>query len=75
MANVDRPNGFKIVKTLSGAPISSMIRSVGVTDGTDIFVGDLISLTSGLAAVAATNDTRQVRLIKVKKAPIVNLIH
>ena len=57
MANVDRPNGFKVVKTLSGAPISSMIRSVGVTDGTDIFVGDMVTLTSGLAAVTASNDT------------------
>ena len=57
MANVDRPNGFRPVKTLSGAPVSSLIRSIGVTDGTDIFRGDFISLTSGLAAVAATNDT------------------
>lgn len=56
MANVDRPNGFKIVKTLSGAPITSMIRSIGVTDGTDIFVNDIINLASGLAAVGATND-------------------
>ena len=57
MANVDRPNGFKIVKTLSGAPITSMIRSTGVADGTDIFVGDIVTLSSGLAAVGATNDT------------------
>lgn len=56
MANPDRPSGFRPVKTLSGAPWSSMVRSVGVTDGTDIFIGDLISLTSNLAAVSATND-------------------
>ena len=56
MANPDKPNGFKLVKTLSGAPVGSVIRSVGVTDGTDIFRGDLLSLTSNLAAVAATND-------------------
>lgn len=56
MANPDRPNGFKFIKTKSGAPISGMVRSVGVTDGTDIFVGDLLTLTSGLAAVAASND-------------------
>ena len=56
MANPDRPNGFKFVKTLSGAPMTSVMRSIGVTDGTDIFRGDLLSLTSNLAAVAATND-------------------
>ena len=57
MANPDKPNGFKLVKTLTGAPVVSVMRSVGVTDGTDIFVGDLLTLTSNLAAVAATNDT------------------
>ena len=56
MANPDRPNGFKFVRSLSGAPMSGLVRSVGVTDGADMFVGDLISLTSNLAAVAATND-------------------
>lgn len=57
MANPDRSNGFKPVKTTTGAPISGMIRSIGVTDGTDIFVGDMLTLTSGLAAVSATADT------------------
>lgn len=57
MANVDRPNGFRVVKTLSGAPLSGMIRTAGVTDGADIFVGDLVTLTSGLILAAATNDT------------------
>jgi hypothetical protein len=56
MANIDRPNGFKAVKTLSGAPVSSLIRYIGVTDGADMFIGDLINLASGLGAVAATND-------------------
>lgn len=56
MANPDRPSGFKFVKTLSGAPMQSVIRSIGVTDGTDIFKGDLISLSSNLGAVAATAD-------------------
>lgn len=56
MANVDRPNGFRPVKTLSGAPVTSLIRSIGVTDGADMFVGDLLNLASGLAAVAASND-------------------
>ena len=57
MANVDRPNGFRPVKTLSGAPVSSMIRSIGVADGEDIFVGDILNLESGLADPGATNDT------------------
>jgi len=56
MANIDRPNGFKPVKTLSGRPMTSMIRTIGVTDGADIFRYDLINLASGLAAQAATND-------------------
>ncbi len=56
MANVDRPNGFKFVKTFSGAPVASMIRAIGVADGADIFVGDAVTLASGLAAPGATND-------------------
>ena len=56
MANVDRPNGFRPVKTFSGAPVTSVVRAIGVTDGADIFVGDMLNLASGLAAVAATND-------------------
>lgn len=49
MANVDRPNGFKFIKTMSGAPVSGMIRSVGIADSADIFVGDALQLSSGLA--------------------------
>ena len=56
MANPDRPSGFKLVASLTGAPVSSMIRSVGITDGTDLFVGDVINITSNLAKVGATND-------------------
>lgn len=56
MANVDRPNGFRPVKTLSGRPWNAMIRSIGVADGGDIFIGDALNLESGLAAQAATND-------------------
>lgn len=48
MANVDRPNGFRFVKTLSGS-FQPVVRSVGVADGADIFVGDAIALSSGLA--------------------------
>lgn len=57
MANVDRPNGFRPVKTLSGAPVSGLIRTIGMGDGEDCFVGDLINLASGLALVADTGDT------------------
>lgn len=56
MANTDRPNGFRAVKTISGAPVTGMIRSIGVADSADIFVGDPINLESGLAAPGATND-------------------
>lgn len=57
MANVDRPNGFKPVKTISGASWRGAIRAIGVADGADIFVGDPINLESGLAAPGATADT------------------
>lgn len=56
MANPDRPSGFRPVKTLSGAPWTGMIRSVGVTDAEDIFLGDAISLVSNLGKVMATAD-------------------
>jgi hypothetical protein len=56
MANVDRPNGFRPIKFTSGAPWTGQMRAIGVTDSADMFVGDFISLTSGLAAVSATND-------------------
>lgn len=57
MANVDRPNGLRPVKTLSGAPWTGMVRAIGVADGADIFIGDPLNLESGLAAPGATNDT------------------
>ena len=56
MANVDRPNGFRPVKTFSGAPVSSLIRSVGVADGADIFIGDALKLASGLATASTAHD-------------------
>lgn len=57
MANPDRPRGFTPVKTLSGAPVSALIRAIGVADGEDIFIGDMINLESGLADPMATNDS------------------
>jgi len=55
MANVNRPRGFTPVKTLSGAPLSGMIRQVGVADSADIFIGDALTLSSGLAAAASAH--------------------
>jgi hypothetical protein len=55
MNNKDTPNGFKPVKTFSGAPWSSMIRTVGVADGGNIFIGDAIKLSSGLAAASTAH--------------------
>lgn len=56
MANVDRPNGFRAVKTVSGAPVTGLIRSVGVADGADIFVNDALTLSSGLATRMSVGD-------------------
>ena len=56
MANVDRPNGFSLVRTFSGAPLTSLIRTVGVADGEDIFRGDIVNLETGLADPGATDD-------------------
>lgn len=49
MANTDRPNGFRAVKTLNGSPVTQMVRTIGVADGADIFVGDALETASGLA--------------------------
>lgn len=57
MANTDRPNGFTPVKTLSGAPWQSLIKTIGMGNGEDLFVGDAINLATGLALVADTADT------------------
>lgn len=54
MANVNRPNGFRAVKTFSGLAPNQLIRSIGVTDGADLFLGDALILASGLAAQAST---------------------
>ena len=52
MANTDNPNGFTFIKTLSGSPASGMIRAV--TPGADdLYIGDPISITAGVAVQAA----------------------
>lgn len=57
MANPDRPNGFTPVGTISGAPVSARLMAVGIADGEDVFIGDMVNLESGLADPMATNDT------------------
>jgi hypothetical protein len=66
MANVDRPNGFRPYRYLNGAPYNGAFTSyvVPASDGTALFVGDLVKLsatgdaTTGLRGVvqAAAGD-------------------
>ena len=58
MANVDNPHGFLPVKSLQGAPWNGLARSIGVTDGADIFMFDSLITASGLALspTTATDD-------------------
>ena len=49
MANVDRPDGFRVVKSVSGAPWNGTVRTVGVSSAADIFLGDALELDTGLA--------------------------
>ena len=60
MANVNRPNGFKPVGTISGSPWSGAVRkySCDASSGA-IFPGDLIKLEAdGKAEAAAAGDTQ-----------------
>jgi hypothetical protein len=65
MANPDRPSGFRPVKSLTGAPINMMLRKIQTGDRSsdttnnhgDIYVGDPIAITSGLALPANSGDT------------------
>jgi len=56
MANPDRPRGFTPIHMLSGASWCGNIRSLGVTNAKDIYIGDALSLTTNLAAVMTTAD-------------------
>lgn len=56
MANPDRPRGFTPMHMLSGAAWAGNVRSIGVTDGADIFIGDALSLVSNLGKVMTTAD-------------------
>lgn len=46
MANIDRPNGLRPIRTLSGSPWSSSVMEFPVDsgNGTAIFIGDLVKL-------------------------------
>lgn len=65
MANVDRPNGFRVAKSLIGAPWTSLIRFYEAADRSadstnnhgDIYIGDPVALSSGKVVVADSGDT------------------
>lgn len=65
MANADRPNGFRPVKSLLGAPMSALIRKYTAGDRSsdttnnhgDIYLGDPVKLSSGLVLPANSGDT------------------
>lgn len=65
MANPDRPNGFRPVKSLIGAPINMMLRKYEAADRSadttnnhgDIYVGDPVSLSSGKVVPANSGGT------------------
>jgi hypothetical protein len=52
MANTDNPDGFRPVKTLSGSPMSGMVRAVQA-GADDLFIGDAIAITAGAAVQVA----------------------
>lgn len=65
MANVDRPNGFRVAKSLIGAPWTSLIRFYEAADRSadttnnhgDIYIGDPVALSSGKVVPANSGDT------------------
>jgi hypothetical protein len=65
MANIDRPNGLKVRKTINGSPVSAMMRKLSVaarSDATnnhgDIYIGDPIAVSvGGVVTVANSGDT------------------
>lgn len=49
MANVDRPNGLKLVGHISGSPFNAQIKLMAIAAGNSdvMFVGDLVKLEGG----------------------------
>ena len=64
MANSDRPNGFRAVKSLVGMPVNYMVRSALVGDVTadstnsfgNLFVGSPVTIEGGYIETALTNE-------------------
>ena len=59
MANVDRPNGFRFAKTLTGSPVAGMIRqyNVDASNAAAIGIGSVVKLDAdGNASICATNE-------------------
>lgn len=61
MANVDRANGFRPVKSLIGAPWTSLVRTYPAVEGRsatnnsgDIYIGDIVELATGNAVPHVT---------------------
>lgn len=71
MANPDRPNGLSPVGTLSGASWQGLVRRVQMGDTSadttgnhgDLYVGDPIVLSSGLAIPFDSNDANAVGVV------------
>jgi hypothetical protein len=65
MANIDRPNGFKASKTLTGDSVVNMMRKYDAADRSadltnnhgDIYLGDPVTLVAGKVQVANSGDT------------------
>lgn len=65
MANVDRPNGFRFAKSLTGQAPNAMIRFYEAADRSadttgnhgDIYIGDPVKLVSGKVLPANSGDT------------------
>lgn len=65
MANVDRPNGFKIMGTLSGSPWQGAVRQYTL-DATHaaIAVGDLVQMTAdGYVDILAAGETQMLGVV------------
>ncbi|MHC4988091.1 MAG: hypothetical protein ACYTFX_06295 [Planctomycetota bacterium] len=56
MANVDKPNGFRPVRTLSGAPVASVLRTI-TPAAADCFIGDMIELVAGTGTATPADGT------------------
>ncbi len=65
MANIDRARGFRFAKTLSGAPVSAMVRKYDAADRSadttgnhgDIYIGDPLTLVTGGVRVANSGES------------------